>query len=92
MNEDLDKISWAEYDKKHDKKKEPKTKGGFTKEKLLEIVQVADMTDMNMYIWVDCVKNYIKVYRNSMVDCIHKCIDVEKITVRKTAYKEVYFK
>lgn len=92
MNEDLDKISWAEYDKRFDYKKEPKAKGGFSKEKLLEIVQVADMSDMKMYIWVDCMQNYVKVYRNSMVDCIHKCINVEKLTVRKTENKEVYFK
>ncbi len=93
MKDDLDKISWAEYDKKlhNNKTEEPKVNGGFTKEKLLRIVQVAELQGMKMFIWANCVQNYVRVYRNSMTDCVHKCIQVENITVRKE-HKEVYFK
>ena len=93
MKDDLDKISWAEYDAKcqDTPAQEPKAKGGFTKEKLLQIVQVAELSGMKMFIWAGCVHNYVRVYRNSMTDCIHKCITIEKITVRKE-HKEVYFK
>ena len=93
MKDDLDKMSWAEYDAQsiNTKSIEPKAKGGFSKEKLLQIVQVAELSGMKMFIWADCVQNYVRVYRNSITDCIHKCILIEKITVRKE-HKEVYFK
>ncbi len=93
MRTDLDKISWAEYDEQceHTKSEEQQAKGGFTKEKLLQIVQVAELSGMKMFIWASCVQNYVRVYRNSMTDCIHKCLHIENLTVRKE-HKEVYFK
>lgn len=93
MKDDLDKMSWAEYDAKcHNiQAEEPKAKGGFTREKLLQIVQVAELSGMKMFIWADCVQNYVRVYRNSITDCIHNCMLIENITVRKE-HKEVYFK
>ena len=90
VEDKLDKISWAEYDKMS-KTEEPKAKEGFTKQKLLQIVQVAELSGLKMYIWSGCVNNYVRVYRNSMIDSIHKCNDVSKLTVRKE-HKEVYFK
>lgn len=93
MKDDLDKISWAEYDAKckNTQAEEPRANGGFNREKLLQIVQVAELSGMKMFIWADCVQNYVRVYRNSMTDSIHKCMIIEKITVRKEN-KEVYFK
>ena len=90
---DLDKITWGDY--KKDQTKSPSNtlggKDGFSREKLLQIVQVAEMSGMKMYIWANCVQNFVRVYRNSMIDCIHKSNSPNNITVRKE-YKEVYFK
>ena len=92
MKYDLDKISWADYEKKGSTKAvEPKAQRGFTKEKLLEIIQVAELSGIKMYIWVNCLQNYVRVYRNSITDCIHKCEHPDKITIRKE-FREIYFK
>lgn len=92
---DLDRITWGEYCKRNSKEgkssSDKEGKGGFTKEKLLQIVHIAETTNMKMYIWADSLQNYVRVYRNSMVDSLQKCQNPEKITVRKE-YKEVYFK
>jgi hypothetical protein len=98
MNDDLDKITYGEYKKRNGLgSKSSKSslsnniESGLSKDNLLSIIKVADMSKIKMFVWVDCLKNYVRVYRNSMVDSIHKCPTPEKLTVRKE-YRELYFK
>jgi hypothetical protein len=74
---DLDKMTWGEYKEKYlkdeDVKKEDGSRKGYDTDKLIQIVQLADMRGVRMFMWSDCLGNYVRVYRNSMIDCIHKC-------------------
>jgi hypothetical protein len=94
MGDDLDKITWGEY-KRSLESKSSKTalsgKKGFTRDKLIQVVQASDMQGCKMFVWVECLSSYVRVYRNSMVESIKKLDNPEHLTVRKD-YKEVYFK
>ena len=93
--DDLDKITWGEYKRSLESKSSNtanySSKLGFSKDKLIQIVQASDMQGYKMFVWVDCLSNYVRVYRNSMVESIQSLTDPDKLTVRKE-YREVYFK
>ena len=94
MGDDLDKITWGEYKKTLEGKSSKSSlssKAGFNRDKLIQIVQASDMQGYKMYAWVDCLDSYVRVYRNSMIECINKLKDPGKISIRKE-YREVYFK
>jgi len=94
IDDDLDKMTWGDYKKRLEGKiSQPSSsaKLGFSRDKLIQVVQASDMQGYKMFVWVECLNFYVRVYRNSMIDSIKKLSDPENITIRKE-YREVYFK
>ena len=97
IEDDLDKITWGEYKRRlssGDGKSSLtslSSKCGFSTDKLIQIVQASEMQGFKMFVWVACLGNYVRVYRNSMINSIKQMTDAESLTVRKE-YREVYFR
>jgi hypothetical protein len=92
--DDLDKITYGEYKKRNNVKVKSTslhTKTGLGRETLVNMINIADKSGVKMFVWVQCLQSYVRVYRNSIMDSLIKCKSPEKLSVRKE-YKELYFK